>query len=140
MSNSNLPTIKRFYADDYKTAPNYFQQFLSTLNLYSEPIYNILNQGVDLTMNTTEEIYTFTLTNASATGSSNTYNFTPKKFIGQPNGVIIGQCIYNTSNGIATAIGGQVTLDWIYSGNQVKILAIYGLTANKNYTFTLRIF
>lgn len=140
MSQTNLPTTKRFYSEDYKDAPQWFQRFLSQLNLYSEPIYNILNGGVDLTLNTNEEIYTLQVNNASATFDDNVFLFSPKKFVGAPHGVEIGQCLVNSDTGVDTAVGSQVTLDWVWTGSQVKILAIYGLTATVNYTFTLRIY
>lgn len=136
---SNLPSTKRFYAEDYKEAPQWFQRFTGQLNLFTEPTYNIMNGGLS-TENTIEEIYSLQVKNASATGSSNTFLFSPKKFVGAPNGVIIGQCLFNSTTGIATAIGNPVTLDWVYTGSQIKILAVYGLTASANYTLTLKIF
>lgn len=136
---SNLPTIQRLYAEDYHGAPDWFRnEFIRTFNLFSQPIYNIVNQGIDITQNTLQEIYQFTLT-STGTPTKDTYSFTPKKFFGRPNGVIIAQCVANTST--PTAIGNPVTLDWVYgSGGTVKILAIYGLTSAVNYTFTLLIF
>jgi hypothetical protein len=135
----SLPTVHRFYSEDYKAAPQWFQeQFLKTLNLYTDPIYNILNGGVDVTANTSEELYSFTIPNASATASNNTITFTPQKFVGKPNGIIIGQCLANTPT--VTPIGAPVTLDWVFNAGQVRIIAIYGLTAALSYSFTIRIF
>lgn len=136
----NLPTTKRFYSEDYKESPAWFMRFLSQLNLYTEPIYNILNQGVDVTLNTDEEIYSLSVPNASATGSSNIFHFVPKKFVGAPHGILVGQCLLNSSTGVATAIGSQVTIDWVWTGSEVSILAVYGLTASKSYTLSLRIY
>lgn len=134
----SLPTVHRFYSEDYKSAPPWFQeQFLKTLNLYADPIYNILNAGVDVTTNTTEEIYAFTISNGSATASSNTVTFTPQKFIGRPNGITIGQCLANTPT--VTPIGAPVTLDWVFNAGQVQIIAIYGLTDGISYTFSIRL-
>ena len=135
-----LPSVKRWYSEDYSKAPDWFQRFLAQLNLYSEPIYNILNAGVDVTANTDEEIYTLQIKTASATAANNVFTFTPLKFSGAPHGVILGQCLWNTTNGIATAIGNPVTIDWAWTGSQVTILAVYGLTAAKSYTLQLRIF
>ncbi len=133
-----LPSTKRWYAEDYPKSDEDFKRFLGQLNLFSEPMYNILNQGVDVTANTTEEIYTLQVNNASATATSNTFLFTPRKFIGAPHGVIIGQCLYLTD--VPTAVGNPVTIDWVWTGSQISILAIYGLTALADYTLTLRIF
>lgn len=137
MSN-NLPTVQRFYVEDVKGSPSWFHEFINTLNQYAQPVYNILNQGIDLTANTKEEIYSFTISNASATGSSNALSFTPRKFVGAPSGVVIAQCVLSAS--VPTAVGNPVTLDWVWTGSQVKILAVYGLTAGKTYAFTVRVF
>lgn len=135
-----LPSVKRFYAEDYKESPPWFQRFLSQLDLFTEPIYNILNQNVDVSANTDEEIYSFQVKSAGATPTSNAAVFAPQKFTGKPNGILIGQCIYNATTGVATAVGNPVTLDWIWTGSQVSILAIYGLTVGNSYSFSLRIY
>lgn len=140
MGNTNLPSTKRFYSEDYREATPWFQRFLSQLNLFTEPIYGILNQAVDLTMNTNEELYTLQVEMASATATSNATTFVPKKFAGAPHGVVIGQCLFNSDTGIATAVGNPVTLDWAWTGTQVSILAIYGLAASQSYTLSLRIY
>lgn len=134
---TNLPTIQRFYADDFAGAPKWFQQFINTLNLFTQQMYNIVNAGISISQNTAEEIYSFSIT-AGATYANNTFNFTPRKFAGRPNGVIIGQVTPNTST--VTAVGAACTLDWTYNAGQVQIIAIYGLTNTTSYTITVRIF
>jgi hypothetical protein len=135
-----LPSTKRFYAEDYKESPQWFQRFLSQVNLFTEPIYNILNQGVDVNLNTDEEIYILQIPSASNTATNNVFSFVPKKFIGAPHGILLGQCLYNATTGVATAVGNPVTFDWIWTGSQVKILAVYGLTNAASYTLSLRIY
>lgn len=137
VTTSNLPTIQRFDAGDYPKSSKEFQQFLSTLNLFTQPVYNLLNASLDIMQNTKEEIYTFSLT-AGASATSNTFTFAPRKFAGKPNGVLIGQCLLSAAN--PTAVGNPVTLDWSWNGSQIVILAIYGLTNGSAYSFTLRIF
>lgn len=137
---SGLPSTKRFYSEDFKEAPQWFQRFLSQLNLFTEPMFNILNAGVDVTANTDEEIYSLQIQTASSTPVNNTFIFTPKKFVGAPHGVLLGQCIFNATTGIATAVGSPVTFDWIWTGSQVKILAVYGLTTGASYSLSLRIY
>lgn len=139
MANTNLPSTKRFYSEDYKDAPPYFQRFLGQSNLFTEPMYNIVNAGIDITQNTLGEFYTYTISNANATGSSNTYTFTPKKFAGAPHGVFKAQISLISSSGLAMAIGALTGFDWTWTGSQIKILAVYGLTAGANYTVTLLI-
>jgi ethanolamine utilization microcompartment shell protein EutL len=136
-SSSNLPTIQRFYADDYAGAPKWFQQFISTLNLFTQQTYNIVNAGISIPLNTTEEIYSFAIT-AGATAAANTFRFTPRKFVGQPSGVVVGQVVVSAAT--VTPVGSAVTLDWIYNAGQVQIISIYGLTNGTTYSITVRIF
>lgn len=137
---SNLPSIKRFFSEDYPDAPTWFQQFLNSLNLYTDPIYTILNGNVTANVNTADEIYTFDFVGVSSTATLNTFSFYPQRFAGKPNGVIVGQCLVNSSNGVATAVGGPFAIDWVWAGSQISIIAMYNLTANTSYTITLRIF
>lgn len=136
---SNLPTVQRLTADDFKAAPDWFRnEFIRTFNLFSQAIYNIVNQGVDIMQNTLQEVYSFSLT-STGTPSKDIFSFVPKKFVGAPNGVLIGHCVANTNT--VSVVGAAVTLDWIYgNGGQVQIIAIYGLSSGVKYTFTLLIF
>lgn len=135
-SQSNLPTLQRFDAGDYKEAPSWFtQKFLNAMNLFVQPVYSILNKGIDITQNTAQENYSFTLT-AGVASTNNTFVFTPRKFVGKPSNVVLGQC-YNNSAGVPTAVGGAVTFDWYWTGSQISILAIYGLTNGTSYSFNL---
>jgi hypothetical protein len=135
---SDLPTIQRIYADDFAMAPDWFRQnFIQTFNLFSQPVYNILNQGVSVSENTVEEFYSFTLT-STGVFSKDIFTFTPKKFVGKPNGVILCQCVANTNT--VTPIGSAVAFDWVFgNGGTVQIIAIYGLTSGISYTLTVRI-
>src|SRR5260221_12468345 len=134
----NLPSTKRFFSEDYKNSADWFQRFLGQLNLFTEPIYNLLNAGIDVNANTTEEIYILSIPIASATGTSNAVTFFPKKFSGTPHGVLLGQCLYNTTTGIPAAV--DCRFSWVWTGSQVRILAIYGLAAGASYTLSLRIY
>lgn len=135
---SALPTITRLYADDFKMAPDWFRnEFVRTFNLFSQPVYDILNQGVNVPDNTVEEFYSFSIT-STGLFSTDTYSFTPRKFLGTPNGVILCQCVSNTEN--VTPIGSPVTFDWVAGGGgTISIIAIYGLTLGVNYEITVRI-
>lgn len=136
---SNVPTIQRLYAEDYKNAPSWFtQQFISTMNLFMQSVYTILNQGIDVTLNCRDEIYSFSFPCNSATASGNTYSFIPKKFIGAPSCAILGQC-YDASAATPSAVGNPVTFDWYFNAGRVIILAIYGLTNGHTYQITLRL-
>lgn len=132
---SNLPSIRRFFDEDFKDAPSWFHQFIGTLNKYAEPIFNILNGGIDISANTLEEIYYLNITNASSIGANNTATFSPKKFVGAPHGITVGQCLLNNT----TATIASVTLSWIWNGSQIAIKSVYGLTDGLSYSLTLRI-
>jgi len=138
-SQSNLPTLQRFDAGDYKDAPPWFvNKFLPAVNLFTQPIYNILNQGIQILVNSAQEIYPFTLL-AGAAATNNTFLFTPKKLTSKVTGVVIAQC-FNASAAVPTAIGNPVTLDWYWTGSQVKVLAVYGLTNATTYNFVFWMF
>jgi len=139
VSQTNLPSTKRFYSEDYKDAPPWFQRFLSQLNLYTEPIYNVLNQAVDFMQNTTGEYYTYVLNNASPTPKTNTFTFTPKKFVGKPNAVIPAQILYASNPAQTTFYLAAPSIDWTWTGSQVKVTAVYGLVPNMTYNITLLI-
>lgn len=132
-----LPTVKRFQSEDYKDSPSWFHRFIQAINLYTEPMFNLVNGNLALSSNVNEEIYSFQIT-SGATAAGNTYLFSPKKFVGTPSGVIVAQCLPVLA--VPTAVGNPVTLDWTWNGTQIQILAIYGLTNGVVYNIKVRIF
>jgi len=132
-----LPTIKRFQSEDYKDSPSWFHRFIQAVNLYTEPMFNLVNGNLAISANTNEEIYSFQMTSGAA-AAGNTFTFAPKRFIGIPSGVQIAQCLPVLS--VPTAVGAAVTLDWFWNGTQIQILAVYGLTNGVKYDVKVRIF
>lgn len=134
---NNLPPLRRFMAEDFREAPKWFNlQFLPALNSFTDPMYTLLDGGVDITQNTKEEIYQTTFT---ANGLTNNFSFTPRKFRGVPVGVEISQCSGMSFANIPAT--GPITLDWVNSGTgQIDILKIHNLTAGLKYRLTLRIY
>lgn len=132
-----LPTIKRFQSEDYKDSPSWFHRFIQAVNLYTEPMFNLVNGNLALSANVNEEIYSFQIT-SGATAAGNTYLFSPKRLAGAPSGVVIAQCLPVLA--VPTAVGNPVTLDWVWNGTQIQILAIYGLTNGVKYDVKVRIF
>jgi hypothetical protein len=134
---SNLPTIQRFYTEDYKEAPTWFlDKFIPTLNLYAAPVYAVLNGGIDIAGNTKEEIYQTSIT---AQGLTNSFTFTPKKFVGSPNGIEVGHCVPHTS--VPTPNAGPVFVDWSSTGKgTINVLKMHNLTAGVTYDLTFRIY
>lgn len=132
-----LPTIKRFQSEDYKDSPSWFHRFIQAINLYTEPMFNLVNGNLALSANVNEEIYSFQIT-SGASAAVNTFLFSPKMLSGAPAGVVIAQCLPVLA--VPTAVGNPVTLDWYWNGTQIQILAIYGLTNGVKYDVKVRIF
>ena len=133
----SLPTFRLFFSEDYKESAPWFQRFIQNLNLFTDPVYSLLDRNLSIATNLNEEIYSFQIT-AGAAAINNTIIFSTKKISGAPVGVVIAQCLPVAS--VPTAVGNPVTLDWYWNGTGVQILAIYGLTSGTAYNVTVRIF
>lgn len=131
-----LPSIHRFYTEDYQGAPSWFQRFINTLNLFSDPVYQSLNMGLTFQSNLNAQVYTFTIT-AGASASANVVNFT-KKINGQATGLL--KIAANVSSNIATPITSAIDLCWYQDGNTIRITAISGLTSGTTYNITVLLF
>lgn len=131
---SNLPTIQILKYEDYAKAKDWqgaLQALISSLNLFMNPVYNILNGGVTFQNLTIPQTYTKVIT-ASAT---TTFTFTNPLVI-QPSAVLVG----NVWTGIpSTHPTGAVQAFWHYTGNSIVIDNITGLTAGTTYTITLAV-
>ncbi len=134
MAQSNLPTSRRFKFEDYKDAPEWFANFLGSLNLFVDPVYQILNGGVTYQNLTIPQLYTTTVT-APAAGST-TFNFTNPLAI-VPSSVILGN-IYQTGNP-ATHPSSATCVYWHFSQGTVYIDNIPHLTPATSYVVTLSV-
>lgn len=130
---ASLPSIRRFYSEDYPNAPVWFQNFIRTLNLFADPIYTAVNQNLTFQQNFASQVYTFTLT-AGATADKNSIQFT-SSLANRTTGLLVMAC--NVSNNLTTPIVNAVTLSWYTSGKNVFITAISGLTSGTTYTLTV---
>ena len=133
----NLPasTSRRFNPADYKTAPDWFNgRFLSQLNLFTDPVYLALLNGLTFGQNFNAQYYTITIT-AGATAAANAFNF-KSTISGQPIEIIKAQCVVagNLSSPVA-----PVDFSWYSTGGVVYITSVSGLTAGTVYTLTLRV-
>lgn len=131
-NNSNLPTIQRIKYEDYKDAPSWFGQFLMTLNLFVNSIYNIVNRGVTYSNLAVIAPFSFTYVQGSTTG----FKFTNPIVI-IPNNVIIGN-VYETGN-VTLHPTGAVTLFWHYTNGSIVVDSIVGLMAGVNYTISVTV-
>lgn len=134
---ASLPasTSRKFNPADYKTAPEWFNgRFLSALNLFTDPVYLALSNGLSFIQNFNAQYYTITFT-AQATAAGNAFKF-QSTISGQPIEVIKAQCVVtgNLSSPLA-----PVDFSWYATAGVVYVTSVSGLTAGTSYTLTLRI-
>ena len=131
---SNLPTIRRFKFEDYEGAPKWFETFLQGLNLYVDPVYQMLSGNIAYSNLIAPQLYTKTIT-APASGNV-TFNFTnPLKIA--PSAVLVGN-IYvqgQPTNHPTSPVG----VFWNYSQNTIYITNLTNLTAGVSYVVTLAV-
>ncbi len=132
VNSSNLPTSRLFRLEDFPDADPWFQNFLLSLNLFVDPVYQILNGGVTYQNLTVPKLYTVTITTTAAGAA--TFNFVNPLRI-QPSAVLIGN-IYES--GKPTAHPSSATsVYWNYSQNNIYVTGIPNLTASTSYAVTL---
>jgi len=134
INSSNLPTNQDFKFENYPEAPEWFRQFLNALNLYTSPIYSILNGGVTYQNLTIPKLFTKVFT-APATGFV-TFNF-PNPLRINPSVVLIGN-LYEGTNTSVHPTNASIAY-WHLSQNVIYIDDIPNLTASTTYTVTLAI-
>ena len=130
-----LPSVHRFYNEDYQGSPSWFQKFIGALNLFSDPLYQTINRGLSFQSNFNAQIYSFQIT-AGATASDNDVKFTTT-VTGKLSGVVTIAC--NLASNIQAPASGVVN-SWYQNGNQVFITSISGLTAGTIYNLTVLVF
>jgi hypothetical protein len=134
VAGSNLPTTRRFKFEDYKDAPQWFANFLQSLNLFIDPVYQILDGGVAYSNQIAPRFYTKTIT-TPASGAV-TFNFSnPLSII--PSAVILGN-VYKTSN-TSTHPSSSSCVYWHFSQGIVYVDDIPNLDAATQYIVTLQI-
>ncbi len=131
---SNLPTSQDFKYENFQGAPEWFAQFLVSLNLFVGPVYNILNGGVNYQNLTIPKLFTKVFT-TPATGFV-TFNF-PNPLRINPSVVLIGN-LYEGTNTSVHPIDSTMAY-WHLSQNVIYIDDIPNLTAATTYTTTLAI-
>lgn len=132
---ASLPSIHRFYNEDYPGAPPYFQRLVSTMNLFSDPTYQMLNGGIVPGVNTDEQFHEFTIVGGD-TPDANTASFklTLKH---KPRGCYVVSC-YPTG-AITHPMASAVFVSAYPDGTQMRITGITGLLPKVQYTITVRV-
>ena len=129
---SNLPTIRRFKFEDYEGAPKWFEQFLQALNLFVDPIYQMVSGNISYSNMIAPQIYSKTIT-APASGSV-TFNFTnPLKIA--PSAVVLGN-VYVSGN-FSSHPSSPAQIYWHFSQGTIYIDNITNLTASTSYVVSL---
>lgn len=135
LNSSNLPTSNIFKFEDFPGAPQWFAQFLQALNLFTDPVYQIINGGITYQNLAAPQLFSKTLT-APAAGSV-TFNFAnPLRVI--PRAVILGNVYQGTTT--STHPSSPPVVLWHFSQGTIYVDNITNLTASTQYTVTLVIF
>ncbi len=135
---ANLPasTSRRFNPADYKNAEEWFKgRFLSQLNLFTEPIYLGLQNGLTFQANFAAQYFTQIIT-AGATPDLNAFSFK------QTITVVPVECVVVACNLLSdptAPIMSAVTISWYVNGGKVFVTAVTGLTSGSVYKTTVRL-
>lgn len=136
MSNQNsvpLPSVFKFDFGDFTSLGATFQKFLSSLNAFTNAVYNLLNGGIGFA-NLQRTIYSQTVTAGSTT---------PLTFVNPltipPSGVTLVQVLQNGKT--TTTLTAPVFVgNWFFDGKSINILNLIGLTSGNTYTISLEVF
>lgn len=135
---ASLPasTSRKFNPADYKTAPAYFQQrFLSQLNLFTDPVYLALLNGLTFVQNFNAQYFTQIIT-AAATPAANAFKFNAT-IQGAPLECIKASC--NFAADPTAPLISPVDFSWYFNSPTVFVTAVSGLTAGAVYRLVLRL-
>ena len=132
INQSNLPTSRSFKFEDYPGAEQWFAQFLQSLNLFVDPVYQILNGGVNYQNLMIPRTYTQVIT-TPASGPV-TFTFTNPIRIA-PTSVLLGNVYVNGNP--SSHPSSATCVYWHFSQGSVYIDDIPNLTASTTYVVTL---
>lgn len=134
INNSNLPTNRRFKVEDYPTAQPWFATFLQALNLFVDPVYQILDGGIGYQNLVIPRIFTKTVTTPASGDVA--FNFVNPLRI-TPSAVFIGN-IYEQGNPSAHPTDAAVVY-WHSSQGSIYVDNITNLTTSTTYVVTLAV-
>lgn len=135
---ANLPasTSRKFSPADYKNAPPWFTgRFLSQLNLFTDPVYLSLQNGLTFQQNFNAQYFVQELTGGAAP-DDNSFSFACK-IQGVPVEVVKAAC--NVASDLTVPLTAAVDFSWYYSAGVIYVTAVSGLTAGTVYRLTLRV-
>ena len=129
---SMLPQVQRLRWEDYADATGWqtaMQALINNLNLFITPTYNVLNGQVGYQNIVAPQLFTKVITGASPT----TFTFVNPLSIA-PSAVIVGNC-WTGIPSTHPAVALQVF--WHYTGGNIVIDNVVGLTTGTVYSVTL---
>lgn len=132
---SNLPTSRQFKFEDFPGAEQWFAQFLNALNLFVDPVYQILNGGVTYQNLLIPKTFTKIIT-TPASGAT-TFNFTNPIRI-TPQAVLLGNVYVNGNP--SSHPSSATCVYWHFSQGTIYVDDIPNLTAATTYSVTLVVF
>jgi len=135
MANIPASTSRRFNPADYKTAPDWFSgRFLSALNLFTDPVFIALQNGLTFFENFNSQYFTAQIL-AGATADLNKFSF-KQTISGTPQ-----ECIVAAVNLVdpTKPIIGAVTISWYSDSGTIFVTAVNGLTVGSTYNLRVRV-
>lgn len=130
--NSNLPNQRLFKFENYPDAEPWFQPFLQSLNLFVDPVYQILDGGITYQNLMVPKIYNQVIT--SPVSGPLTFNFVnPLRFL--PRSVTLGN-VY-AGNDTTSHPSLATCVYWHFSQGSIYVTNIPNLTASTQYNITL---
>jgi hypothetical protein len=130
-------TSRKFNPADYKTMPDPFTgRFLSQLNLFTDPVYGALLNGLTFQQNFNAQFYV-----ANITGNS---DFTQNQlsFVSTISGVPVGVLLVqkNVASDFTIPLISPVDFSWYYTAGTINITGIAGLTPSTAYRLVFMVF
>lgn len=133
---ATLPTTRKFQPGDYKSLPDAFTgRFLSALNLFTDPVYVALQNGLTFLQNFNAQNYSFQVT-GGATADKNAMQF-KQTITGKPSALEL--CAVNFAADPSIPVLNAVSLSWYSNSGTVFITAIAGLVQGSVYSITVRL-
>lgn len=136
MANIPASTSRRFNPSDYPKAPQWFSgRFLSALNLFTDPVFVALTNGLTFLQNFNAQYYAINI-RAGATPAANAFSFR-QTITGLPQECVVVAC--NFASDPTLPVQDAVGVSWYSDSGVIFVTAVSGLTASGSYTIRLRV-
>ena len=119
-----LPSVYRFDPADYSGLGSIFDKFIGNLNLFSQPVYNLLNGSLSFS-NFERAIYKIPIKGGATLKFVNPISI-------PPSGLNVAQVVPVPVNAVSVA-------GWSFDGTNITVTPI-GLTTSTLYSITLEVY